>query len=91
MFDRINGRYQDGFGRFCSENYEHNTSQMDNLFMHLTNVAIQKNSENYTMNHGGKWNLATLKFYIESMFGQDTLNQVPPLCSALKILINSSS
>jgi len=49
---------------------------MDNLFMHLTNVAIQKNSEKYTNTHGGKWNLATLRFYIESMYGQDTLNQV---------------
>lgn len=69
-------RYQDGFGRFCSETYNHDNQQMDNLFMHLTNVAIQKNSDKYNQSHGGKWMLDTLKFYIESIFGYEALHKV---------------
>lgn len=37
--------------------------------MHLTNVAIQKNSDNYDENIGGKWYLDKLKIYLSSKFG----------------------
>jgi len=36
------------FARFCTEPYEKpNRFNMDNTFMHLTNYAINKYSENY--------------------------------------------
>ena len=34
--------------------------------VHLTNVAIQKTSENYDEKLGGKWDLRTLKLYMMS-------------------------
>lgn len=34
--------------------------------VHLTNVAIQKTSENYDEKLGGKWELQTLKVYLIS-------------------------
>ena len=36
------------FARFCTESYQRPTkSNMDNIYMHLTNYALNKNSENY--------------------------------------------
>lgn len=36
------------FARFCTEEYEKpNRHNMENVFMHLTNYAINKYSENY--------------------------------------------
>lgn len=42
--------------------------------MHLTNVAIQKNSDNYDEVIGGKWYLDKLKIYLSSKYGQDKTN-----------------
>ncbi len=44
---------------------------MDNVFIHLTNVAIQKLSEKYSGDHGGKWMLNNLKFYLEMTYGTE--------------------
>lgn len=35
--------YKLGFARFCNENYTNDITEIDNLYVHLTNVAIQKN------------------------------------------------
>lgn len=36
------------FARFCTEPYQRPTAKnMDNVFMHLTNFALNKESENY--------------------------------------------
>lgn len=32
-------------------------AEMDNMFIHLTNVAIQKFSDKYSGEHGGKWHI----------------------------------
>ena len=34
--------------------------------MHLTNVAVQKQGDDYNEHHGGKWHLSNLLLYIES-------------------------
>ena len=36
-----------GFARFCNEKYSADVSEMDNMMVHLTNVAIQKKAEEY--------------------------------------------
>ena len=56
--------YDDGFARFCNELYSSDIAEMDNMFVHLTNVAIQKYSGKYSQVHGGKWSIKCLKFYI---------------------------
>lgn len=44
---------------------------MDNMFVHLTNVAIQKYSEKYSGDHGGKWSTKSLKFFLEMVHGTE--------------------
>jgi tubulin polyglutamylase TTLL9 len=64
--------YRSGFARFTHVRYdETKISQSD---MHLTNVAIQKNSENYDEAIGGKWYLDKLKGYLSSKFGNEKVN-----------------
>lgn len=41
------------------------------MFIHLTNVAIQKHDLNYNDSHGGKWPINDLKFYMESTQGKE--------------------
>ena len=36
-----------GFARVCNEKYSSDASEMNNMTMHLTNVAIQKKTEDY--------------------------------------------
>ena len=35
-------RYRLGFCRFCTVKYNTSVSELDNMFVHLTNVSIQK-------------------------------------------------
>lgn len=39
--------------------------------MHLTNVAIQKQSDNYDEERGGKYLLDKLRLFILSRFGEE--------------------
>lgn len=45
------------------------------MFVHLTNVAIQKYSEKYSGDHGGKWSTKNLKFYLEMVYGSQRANR----------------
>ena len=36
-----------GFARFCTEKYSNDLGDLDNMMSHLTNVAIQKDGEEY--------------------------------------------
>ena len=42
---------------------------MKNLYMHLTNVAIQKRNDKYDENTGMKWPISKLKQYLLSKHG----------------------
>jgi len=35
-------RYRLGFCRFCTVKYNASVTELDNMFVHLTNVSIQK-------------------------------------------------
>lgn len=48
---------------------------MDNMFIHLTNVAIQKFSDKYSEKHGGKWSLKSLWYYLEMVYGTEMANR----------------
>ena len=42
--------------------YSNNVADLENAFVHLTNVAVQKKSEGYSTDpFGGKWDLRHLK------------------------------
>ncbi|KAH8256633.1 hypothetical protein KR026_008673, partial [Drosophila bipectinata] len=60
--------YNEGFCRFCTEKYDQ--AEIDNVFMHLTNVSIQKTNEEYNAIHGGKWPLQNLWLYLDSLRGE---------------------
>jgi len=61
--------YKHGFGRFCTVKYDDSVSEMDNMYVHLTNVSIQKHGDEYNNIHGGK---LTVQVYI-SLFLFDIL------------------
>jgi tubulin polyglutamylase TTLL6/13 len=43
--------YDEGMARFATEMYQYpNENNMDNMFMHLTNYAINKKAHNYEEN-----------------------------------------
>ena len=54
--------YRTGFARFTHHRYD--CEDISNNYVHLTNVAIQKKSDNYDEKIGGKWMLNTLKLYL---------------------------
>mmetsp|Transcript_16544 Transcript_16544/g.28350 ORF Transcript_16544/g.28350 Transcript_16544/m.28350 type:complete len:446 (+) Transcript_16544:151-1488(+) len=61
-----------GFGRFCSAKYTTEETELDNEFVHLTNVAIQKHGEDYNNKHGNKWTLDNIRLYLEATRGIET-------------------
>lgn len=61
--------YRGGFCRFCVEQYSTDVAEIDNVFVHLTNVALQKQSEEYNSRTGGKWAIEDLLLFIESTRG----------------------
>lgn len=50
-------RYAHGFARFCNARYTNDRDDIANPYIHLTNVAIQKNNDDYNSKHGGKWHV----------------------------------
>jgi tubulin polyglutamylase TTLL1 len=79
--------YKLGFGRFCTVKFM--TDNINDPFMHLTNVAIQKHGEDYSEQNGGKWALAHFRLYIEGTRGKaaaDKLfNHDIPMCIVLSL------
>jgi len=64
-----------GFARFCNERYTNDLSDMDNMMIHLTNVAIQKKNEDYNAEHGSKWDIQNLRFYMEQTRGKEATDK----------------
>ncbi|XP_055336431.1 uncharacterized protein LOC129586931 [Paramacrobiotus metropolitanus] len=62
--------YRQGFCRFCAKRYSPDSATIDDKFMHLTNVAIQKQKSDYNHSHGNKWNVKTFRLYLERVFGR---------------------
>ncbi|EDW00061.1 GH12651 [Drosophila grimshawi] len=66
--------YNEGFCRFCTQRYDQ--AEIDNVFMHLTNVSIQKNNKEYNTIHGGKWSMQNLCLYLDSIRGEGVSKQL---------------
>ena len=66
----------DGFARFCNVKYSSDIGEIDNPFVHLTNVSIQKHNEDYNTQHGGKWNVSNLRLYLESTRGLEATKKL---------------
>ncbi|XP_067101264.1 tubulin polyglutamylase ttll6 [Osmerus mordax] len=62
--------YKEGLARFCTSQYNEPTNgNVENVCMHLTNYAINKNSENFVRDDdtGSKRKLSTLNKHLEAM------------------------
>ena len=68
--------YRSGFCRFTTYRYSNATASISNNLMHLTNVAIQKKSDQYDSSDGGKWGLRELKLYLMSQYGVSRIDQL---------------
>eukprot|EP00755_Sulcionema_specki_P008474 Sspe_Gene.41051::Locus_19845_Transcript_1_1_Confidence_1.000_Length_2310::g.41051::m.41051/K16599/TTLL1; tubulin polyglutamylase TTLL1 len=68
--------HKEGFARFCTVPYNTDVSDLDNLFIHLTNVAVQRQGEEYNEKHGGKWNVNNLQLYLESTLGKEKCDKL---------------
>ena len=60
-----------GFARFCAVKYSSDVDELDNSFIHLTNVSIQKYGEDYNEKNGGKWTLQNLINYLYATKGRE--------------------
>lgn len=87
--------YRTGFARFTHHRYTQDDIQ--NQHVHLTNVAVQKTSENYDSKIGGKWDLRLLKLYLISRYGAERVNEcfyqiqqifIKSFLSVQKVMIN---
>lgn len=63
--------YRRGFARFTNSRYSNDTND---IFKHLTNVAIQKTADNYDERTGGKMELQALKMYLMSIYGVERID-----------------
>ena len=70
--------HRQGFARFCTAKYSSASGDLDNVMMHLTNVAVQKHSEDYNEDHGGKWHIKNLRLWLQATYGQEATYQVKP-------------
>eukprot|EP00112_Aurelia_sp_Birch-Aquarium-sp1_P004304 Seg1486.1 transcript_id=Seg1486.1/GoldUCD/mRNA.D3Y31 product="putative tubulin polyglutamylase TTLL1" protein_id=Seg1486.1/GoldUCD/D3Y31 len=68
--------YKLGFCRFCTVKYNADVSELDNMFVHLTNVSIQKHGEEYNSSHGGKWTVHNLRVYLEGTRGKEVTEKL---------------
>jgi tubulin polyglutamylase TTLL1 len=49
---------------------------IEDMFVHLTNVSMQKSSSTYNDVHGGKWHFKNMIAHIEATHGRDAAMQL---------------
>ncbi|KAJ3341810.1 putative tubulin polyglutamylase ttll1 [Entophlyctis luteolus] len=69
-------KYSQGFCRFCSVKYTSDVDELDNNFVHLTNVSIQKYGDDYNEANGGKWSLKNLLLYLLATRGKNEVDKL---------------
>ncbi|XP_069382159.1 probable tubulin polyglutamylase TTLL9 isoform X2 [Paralichthys olivaceus] len=87
--------YRDGFARFSSTRFS--LRSIDDKYMHLTNVAVQKTAPDYDPEKGCKWQLQQLRRYLTAKHGREMVEIlfkemdnifVRSLQSVQKVIIN---
>ncbi|XP_029110255.1 probable tubulin polyglutamylase TTLL9 [Scleropages formosus] len=63
--------YRDGFARFSGTRFS--LSSIDDQYVHLTNVAVQKTAPDYDPEKGCKWQLQKLRRYLTAKHGAETV------------------
>lgn len=65
--------YRSGFARFCHHKYS--CKDIENTFIHVTNVAVQKTNPKYSNLSGCKWGIRSLKQYLLATVGEGATNK----------------
>lgn len=87
--------YRSGFARFSNTRYS--LESIDDSYVHLTNVAIQKTAPDYDPEKGSKWSLQQLRHYLTAKHGTETVDKsfsemdnifIKCLQSVQKVIIN---
>ncbi|KAJ0177247.1 hypothetical protein K1T71_007256 [Dendrolimus kikuchii] len=68
--------FRNGFCRFCTMKYDTSVTELDNMYVHLTNVSIQRQGSDYNGQHGGKLALRHLKLFLEGTRGHDVTERL---------------
>lgn len=63
--------YRDGFARFSNTRFS--LTSIDDHFIHLTNVAVQKTAPDYDPEKGCKWLMQQLRQYLTAKHGTETV------------------
>ena len=66
--------YRDGFARFSNTRFS--LDSIDDSYVHLTNVAIQKTAPDYDPEKGCKWSLQQLRHYLTAKHGNELIAKV---------------
>ncbi|XP_078506570.1 putative tubulin polyglutamylase TTLL9 [Lissotriton helveticus] len=87
--------YRDGFARFSNTRFT--LSSIDDHYIHLTNVAVQKTAPDYDPEKGCKWMIQQLRHYltakhgplmVEKLFDEMDNIFIKTLRSVQKVIIN---
>ncbi|VDN12029.1 unnamed protein product [Dibothriocephalus latus] len=68
--------YKQGFCRFCTVRYDKKEAGLGNVFIHLTNVSVQKHATEYNSNHGEKWSIGNLRQWLEGTRGKNVATKL---------------
>uniref|UniRef100_A0A2S2NY11 Polyglutamylase complex subunit TTLL1 n=1 Tax=Schizaphis graminum TaxID=13262 RepID=A0A2S2NY11_SCHGA len=68
--------FKSGFCRFCTVKYNTSVADIENVLIHLTNVSIQKQGDEYNGIHGGKLSIQNLRLFLESTRGKTVTEEL---------------
>ncbi|XP_017784470.1 PREDICTED: probable tubulin polyglutamylase TTLL1 [Nicrophorus vespilloides] len=69
-------QFKHGFCRFCTVKYDSSVAELDNMYVHLTNVSVQKHGGEYNSIHGGKLSVQNLRLHLESTRGKEVTEKL---------------
>ncbi|CAH8518708.1 unnamed protein product [Schistosoma intercalatum] len=87
--------YRDGFARFSNTRFS--LDSIDDQYIHLTNIAVQKTAPDYDAEKGCKWSIGRLRRHLLSIYGYKKVAElfhqvdiifIGSLLSVQKIIIN---
>lgn len=67
--------YREGFARFSGALFTMDKKAIENKFVHLTNVAIQKTADDYDSSKGCKWLFSQVKSYLVTKHGRSAVDR----------------
>lgn len=87
--------YREGFARLSNTRFSLDT--IDDTYVHLTNVAVQKMAPDYDPEKGSKWSVRQLRIYLNARHGKEQVDLcfqliddifIRSLLSVQKIMVN---